>query len=375
MIDEVNFKVNLSYGNNEYLQDDGTKARQLMFIFWGIMIPIISGIGVIGNILTIIVLWRREMQSTTIYFLRTLVITDTGIIIGACIGLTTVAITQLNPNMWLYTDVIYPKIYTPTNFIVMSLQMINVWVTVAVSVERFIAICIPFYAVKICNKRNAFITLLIIVWVSIAYNIPRCFATTFHECGAPDMRECFAIVTTSFGKDYFFSKVYSVWMYMVLIYIVPLLALGVLNTLLVVELMKMRKRRIGTSIQDDNEANMALVLIIIVLVFIFCQTPGLVAQFEFLEPDVFLNWLCISNTLFVLNSSVNFLIYTAVGRRFRKVLLRVFRVFVKSHVLTDVSKNSLIKNGNTMNMTHLNDKADQDDNSENNERCRLTATR
>ncbi|KAK3583575.1 hypothetical protein CHS0354_039391 [Potamilus streckersoni] len=357
MMDEVNFKVNLSYGNNEYLQDDGTKARQLMFIFWGIMIPIISGIGIIGNILTIIVLWRREMQSTTIYFLRTLVITDTGIIIGACIGLTTVAITRLNPNMWLYTD------------------MINVWVTVAVSVERFIAICIPFYAVKICNKRNAFITLLIIVWVSIAFNIPRCFATTFHKCEEPITRECFTIVTTSFGKEYFFTKVYSVWMYLVLIYIVPLLALGVLNTLLVVELMKMRKRRIGTSIQDDNEANMALVLIIIVLVFIICQTPGLVAQFEFLEPDVFLNWLCISNTLFVLNSSVNFLIYTAVGRRFRKVLLRVFRVFVKSHVLSDVSKSSLIKNGNTINMNHLNDKGEPDDNSENNERCRLTATR
>ena len=132
---ELNLKVNLSYGD-EYLQDKDAMANQLMFIFWGIVIPIIGVVGFIGNILTIIVLFRREMKSTTIYFLRTLVVTDTAIIVGAILGLSVISITQLNPEMWLFTDVIYPHVYTPTNYIVMTLQMINVWVTVAVALER-----------------------------------------------------------------------------------------------------------------------------------------------------------------------------------------------------------------------------------------------
>ncbi|XP_052233478.1 FMRFamide receptor-like, partial [Dreissena polymorpha] len=78
-VSELNLKVNISVGN-EYLQDNG--HTQLMFIFWGVIIPIIGVIGFIGNILTLIVLFNREMTSTTVYFLRTLVVTDTGIIVG-----------------------------------------------------------------------------------------------------------------------------------------------------------------------------------------------------------------------------------------------------------------------------------------------------
>lgn len=104
--------------------------------------------------------------------------------------------------------------------------------------------------------------------------------------------------------------------------------------------MRMRARRIGTNIQDDNEANLSLVLVLIVIVFICCQTPGLFSQFDFLfDPIVFLQWIAFGNTLFVTNSSVNFLIYTAVGRRFRKVLLKVFKtIFGKS--IFSRSKNS-----------------------------------
>ncbi|XP_052268274.1 FMRFamide receptor-like [Dreissena polymorpha] len=204
-VSELNLKVNISVGN-EYLQDNG--QTQLMFVFWGIIIPIIGVIGFIGNLLTIIVLFRIEMKSTTMYFLRVLVVTDTGIIIGCILGLSIISITQLypqNPEMHYFTHVIYPYMYTPVNYIVMTLQFINVWVTVAVSIERYIAICHPFKAVHVCNKRNAFILI------------------------------------------------------------------------------------------------------------------GLVAQFWFLGQNVLTKWICVSNTLFELNSSVNFLIYTAVGRKFRKL--------------------------------------------------------
>ena len=340
-IHELNLKVNLTYGN-DYLQDNGS-VNQLMFVFWGIIIPILGIVGFIGNILTIIVLFRREMKSTTIYFLRTLVVTDTGIIVGAVLGLSVLSITQLNPDMWRFTDVIYPVIYMPINYVVMTLQMINVWTTVAVSVERFIAICYPFRSVKVCNKRNAYILIGIICVFSILYNIPRCFATSYNECTST--HKCYIVITTDFGKSFFFDQFYMVWLYMFMIYIIPLLLLAVLNTLLIIELMKMRKRRAVSNIQENSEANMSLVLVLIVVVFICCQSPGLIAQFQFLDSVVMLQWLCISNTLFVLNSSVNFLIYTAVGRKFRKVLLKTFQILIKRPV--NELKSSYSQNGGT----------------------------
>ncbi|XP_045211431.2 FMRFamide receptor-like [Mercenaria mercenaria] len=320
-VKELNFKVNLTYGDDS-IQDDGIDhLLQLMFIFWGVIMPIIGVIGVFGNILTGIVLFRREMRSTTVYFLRTLLITDTGIIVGAIMGVSVISITQLDSKELLFTDVIYPHIFTPINYFVMALQTLNVWTTVAVTVERYIAICFPFKSIEICNRRNAYIMIGITTLLSVVYNIPRCFATGLTTCGD----RCYMVITTDFGKTNFYTTVYSEWLYTILIYVIPLLMLGVLNTLLITELMRMRKRRSVTNSKENTEFNLSIVLVIIVVVFIICQTPGLVAQFHFLDAEVLMKWTCVSNTLFVLNSSVNFAIYTAVGKKFRTLLLKTFK--------------------------------------------------
>lgn len=382
---EINFKVNLSYGDEDFLQDGMSEATLLQFVSWGIVLPIITVFGIIGNILTMIVLWRKEMQSTTILFLRALVVTDTAIIIVAFIALTPfiIAIYQCpdecpDTSMGYFKDVIYPNIYTPINFLAMAIQQINVWITVFVSTERYIAICHPFRAVGFCTKRAARITLIVVTIVSIVYNLPRCIATVAKR-GCPEDSSpinsnvgnttnttyaivlanvtgkeqsqtavndnCFTLVSTEFGKGFFYQTVYFMWMYTILIYVIPLTVLFVLNFLIIRELMKMQERRHGTNIQDDNEANLSLVLVLIVVVFIVCQTPGLIAQFEMFPVLVLKKWLAISNTLFVMNSSVNFLIYTAVGKRFRKILLKIFRRLFTKPVLSDMSRSSRLSNG------------------------------
>lgn len=324
---ELNFRINISYRDQEYIQDKQQHdTEELMFVFWGILIPIIALVGIIGNTLTILVLWRREMKSTTIYFLRTLVVTDMGIICGGVMGLSIIAVTQRDPDMWRFNDVVYPHIYTPINYLVMTLQMINVWVTVAVTVERYIAICHPFRSVRLLKKRNAFIMIGSICVTSVLYNIPRCLAYTVHSEPCPH-GTCYSVISSDFGKTIFFTDWFSIWLYLCIIYIIPFVILSVLNSLLIIELMRMRRRRLVTNERENSETNMSVVLVLIVVVFIICQTPGLVSQFQFFDPMVLLKFTCISNTLFILNSSVNFLIYTAVGKKFRKVLLKTFHIF------------------------------------------------
>ena len=329
-------------GNDSAMLD----AFHVQYVVNGIILPILGVFGVFGNILTMIVLWRREMHSTTILFLRALVLTDTGIIIIAVIGITPYTLSFFHPELKYFKDVIYPLMYTPVIYIGMTVQQINVWVTVSVSVERYISICHPFKAGKICTKRKTWMALIGITVFSIIYNIPRCIAFKAKSPCSVDQPDCYVLVDTDFGSSKFFSEIYMVWMYAILIFILPLTLLSILNTLLIVELMRMRARRLGTNIQDDNEANLSLVLVLIVIVFICCQTPGLFSQFDVIFDAVFfIKWLAFSNTLFVSNSSVNFLIYTAVGRRFRRILLKVFKKLFGRKVLTHVSSNSVRSNG------------------------------
>lgn len=328
---EINLKINLSYGN-EYMSANVTRETMLwQFICWGIFLPIVVLVGLVGNALTIVVLWRKEMQSTTILYMRGLVITDTGILLSAVVVLTPFACANYlhNDALMYFSENIYPIIYTPINYAVMTLQACNVWITVSVSVERYIAICHPFRAARLCTRRKTIVVIAAITLVSIVYNVPRLFATYARACEGGEETaggsSCYYLADTDFGLTDVYKTVYFSILYTILIFVIPLASLFILNVFLIQELMRMQRRRTGTNIHDENEANLSLVLVLIVVVFIFCQSPGLVSQFDIFHFNTFLKWIAVSNVLFVINSAVNFLIYTAFGSKFRKVLLRVFR--------------------------------------------------
>ncbi|XP_071130680.1 FMRFamide receptor-like [Mytilus edulis] len=351
-VHEINFALNLSYNNGEYLQDSCNTsvcwdAIYLQYVFNGILLPILAVVGILGNALTMVVLWRREMHSSTIILMRGLVVTDTGIIIVACVAMTPYTLAFYHPELRYFKNVIYPNIYMPCTFLVMSIQQCNVWITVATSVERYVSICHPFKASKWISKKKTKISLAIITIVSIIYNIPRCLAfKTKTPCvEGQSSGECFVLMTTEFGGSDFYHF-YQLYLYTFLIYVIPLCSLLVLNLLIINELMRMRRRRAGMNIQEDNEANLSLVLVLIVVVFLLCQTPGLLAQFDTLfDPTVMIKYLAVSNFLFVTNSSVNFLIYTAVGRKFRKNLMKFFSRVFRGSSFSEISRSSQSRRG------------------------------
>ncbi|CAL1529874.1 unnamed protein product, partial [Lymnaea stagnalis] len=342
-VNEINLKVNVTYGDAMLNDEASPETAVTLFVFWGIILPLIATVGLIGNILTIIVLWRKEMSSTTILYLRGLVVTDTGILVGSVLALTPISCANyLRGDALLYfKDTVYPVLHTPAYYIVMTLQQCNVWITVSVSMERYIAICHPFRAARLISRRKTVIVMVIIAVVSLLYNIPHLFASEATPCTSQlatvGAVACLMVGTTYFGNTDVY-KIYRTVMYTIVIYVIPFAALLILNSFLIKELMTMQRRRSGTNIHEENEANLSLVLVLIVIVFIFCQTPGLISQFDVISIDDFFGWLAVSNLLFAINSAVNFLIYTAFGRKFRKVLLRIFRhVFNKNRSLSQSS--------------------------------------
>ena len=64
---------------------DVESSLTFQFYTWGIISNIVAVYGVIGNILSILVLRHRTMQSSTSYYLVSLAVYDTGVLIAMCL--------------------------------------------------------------------------------------------------------------------------------------------------------------------------------------------------------------------------------------------------------------------------------------------------
>ncbi len=138
------------------------------------------------------------------------------------------------------------------------------------------------------------------------------------------------LIRDSFHNNQHFLNFYKFGAYILFLYLLPLLSLAFMNFRLVSAIKSSVQKKQLHSPDDSSspvENSATLVLVIIVMVFIICQTPELVTKIlvfvarqtfgAHLVPGIIFT---ISEILMVINSSVNFIIYVAFGRRFRDVL-------------------------------------------------------
>ncbi|XP_060073285.1 FMRFamide receptor-like [Ylistrum balloti] len=321
-------------GNTTSLPDmPTTQITDFAFVIYVVLLPAVAVLGMVGNVLTMVVLWSKRMQSTTTLFLRGLVLTDVGVIVVLTIAITPLAVGMHGKTLPVYVHTIYPHLYGPFDFVAMSVQQCNVWILVSVSVERYIAVCHPLKAAYYRTRRKTIITLVLLAVSSAVYNIPRLFGTVALpiSCNLPELEQftCYGIDLTDLGKNFFYKDVYKVWMYAIVIYLLPLITMSVINVLIIRELIRMRSRRrdLATYCHQQKEDNVTLVLVLIMTVFILCQTLAFFNQIDALFDDktVQENYIAVISFLYVVNSSVNFLIYVLVGKKFRHVLFALCR--------------------------------------------------
>lgn len=151
-----------------------------------------------------------------------------------------------------------------------------------------------------------------------------------------------------------FCRVYQIiyvnTLYFIVMFLVPLTVLIFLNVQLIRELRLVRKRRedllgvtrrrasslkMGAGVgvvkgggATNSEEDFTLTLIVVVVVFVVCQTPALVTQTLLsVLPDnrkscpyAFFYYERLSDLLVVVNSAVNFVVYSFCSRQFRQIL-------------------------------------------------------
>ncbi|XP_076329930.1 FMRFamide receptor-like [Tachypleus tridentatus] len=281
--------------------------------------------GVTGNVISLFVLSRPQMQSSINCSLQGLAIFDTGVLTCALImlGLTTLGKTihWLHFYTWFVFPFIVPVIYP----LALIAQTGSVWMTVVVTIERYVAVCHPFHARSLFTYKRSRVYNILVTLAATCYNIPRFWEIQRIEVwDSVTNSTVYDIQPSEFRKNKVYFEIYYIWMYLLMMYFLPFLTLAVLNTFIWRSVKQANRNRKKLTLRQQKEIRLATMLLCVVVIFLICNVTALVVNIlEYFD----VSWgslALFSNLLVTLNSSVNFIIYYIFGHNFKQTLFLLF---------------------------------------------------
>ncbi|KAK2145505.1 hypothetical protein LSH36_677g02012 [Paralvinella palmiformis] len=297
---------------------------------WIYTLPAIFIIGVVGNVFTILVMRRRRMSGTaTSVYLTLLAIADTSVLV-----------TGLIPEWLIQTDIkdiseVDPWVCKFERFFFYTTGDVAVWILVAFTCDRCIAVCFPLKKRHLCTATRAYLACLVIVLVAVAKNF-HIFWTrgVVYDAAGRFIENC--------GKPepyVYFEKKIRPWIVMVTVSLGPFLIILVCNVIIVKQLVWSGRMRTGTAAGSGSSQEKQQRA--------FTQTTAmcLSTSFAFLiliTPSIVLligkpNWTssdrpniaydiakAVNNQLMFINHSINFFLYCLTGARFRAEFVSMF---------------------------------------------------
>lgn len=317
------------------LQDyscDTTSSKTFQFYVWGIVANIISAYGIIGNIISIIVLRHRIMQNSTSYYLISLAIYDTGVLLSMSLFLAIPTIYLEKGDLEGYYHA-YKYMHPFCYPIALFAQTGTIYTTMAFTIERYIAVCRPLEAANTCTLSRTKRVICLIFVSSFIYNLPRFleFETTKYV-DSNSNQTLPEIQLTEIGTNQIFREVYFIYLNLFVMFLLPFSFLAVLNIQLIRAVKVARNARIKMSTSASKEANLTMMLIAVIIVFLVCQLPSIADNILWTIFDTkqlncsihYIRFTTISNLMVVINSAINFILYCLFGKRFRKVFIKIF---------------------------------------------------
>jgi len=348
----------------------------------GLLISVVGCLGLIGNLIAVIVLARPKLRDCFHQLLLALATFD---ILYITFGGLKYTIKAFEANNEAFT-LAFPIIFPFTNITMNA----TIFMTMAISIERFLGICYPLHLPP--HNRKSWFYILPVLILSFVLNIPKFLEGKIHwypekstgtqwyhedelnhtedefdhyELNRTGLDYMFdeevsvsvpAYLPTELRKNSNYIKYYRTYFRIFSTAVIPFLALIFINLRIIVDLSHVKPKRFGSHRKLWKEMNMFLVLLCIVVTFICCHVPRVVIdiwEFSHLESILQCNelvmageadhpflppkWIeClnhISHFTGILSSSTNFLIYCFIGHNFRKeflVLLRLRRKMVEA---------------------------------------------
>lgn len=303
--------------------DSGTAFYDAAQFITGLIIyPVLCFPGIVGNILSLIVLFHKDMATSTNVYLSALAISDTVKLINDVLYFILILMKYTEAeNAGMIMANLYPYAHYIFNFAV----CVTAWLTVSIAIERYISVCHPTRAKAICTLSRARNTSTFVFIVMVIISIPS--ALRYHAVFITDPVlniTCYVVKPTTLGSNKSFMKPYT-WIQNSFRSIVPLIVLIFLNARIINELK--RERIKGKSLSGRNR--ITLIMIIIIIVFLVCITPDAVMSmffgFGYVEEDNIVKGIReITDSLLAANSAFNFILYCTMSQQFRGTFCKIF---------------------------------------------------
>jgi hypothetical protein len=304
----------------------------------GFIVPL----GLIGNSLAFTVIGRERPFTSTSILIQGLAVADSIVLVTEFLRVTLKRfhyyVALINTYMEFY-NMAYGYYMGFTWFA----NTASIYLTVCIALERFVAVCRPLRAATICTKRKAYIAVVCVFICSFLYRIPYPFAYTYRNYYDPCVGRK---RPKSRSSKLYSNKIYFIGYFkvleMIVVAYVPLTVLVFVTVSVLTALRKSQKSEIAgtpsgqrTDSRNKGRNSATVRVIAVVFVFLILETPGAVYDIvrivEKVRPDlVSYDWrnpfYYISYFLAVCDSFVNFYVYCATGRRFRRDLMVFLRL-------------------------------------------------
>ena len=371
--------------------DDVTTAADAVAVVKFFLECVTTGIfclsGLVGNLLCLAALCQDRTANSNTHLLSALAVFDWLMLVAlfSCVSLPEYCRFYSTCSGYLTSlrrEGVASSIWVATCMV----QTASIWMVVAVTVDRFLAVCLPLKFRMTSARRRSSTLISFVVVLSVLFNLPRFFhnlpvttssglrpdhttserppTNTTNTSTVPvwshDDRSCAVASPTAasvtedsdvilLSQTIWYNYVYYISLSWLVFYIVPIISLVVLNIILIRQIRRAQRKRIelaaahvartsasnrcapggrlGRSTSRDN-ISLTINIVAMVTVFIICQTPDFVLtllSYRGLAADVLVLKVLrgLCYCLLALNSSVNFLIYCLFYRRFRVIVGRM----------------------------------------------------
>ena len=286
------------------------------FVIEGVILTIIGLFGIVGNIGAVLHFAHQKRFKHTFYALMLVLAAVDILIIVSFIWFCSVPEFLNSTKQSHYWSVwIYPIQHT--------LVTSNICLTVAISLDRYLAICQPLsYHASVLRLKHVLLTIFVF---SIIYNIPRYFELQWINLSVSEVPHM-KVWPTELRTNSKYVEWYMLWCRIIILGAVPMMLLMGLNVMIVKEMTKHKGFQIGNTDEvkeREIQVNMAHINVALVVVFIMCHVIVHIPCINELiqrhnnnervtswkDKQLFHTIGEISQTMVVFNSSVNFYVY------------------------------------------------------------------
>ena len=299
-----------------------------------IFVPLISIFGILSNYAFIFVVYRvKTMRNTINIFLVNLAVADSSLLVTAFSRYTSSFVNSPKYDILSSQSGAGCAIQS---FLIYLCNYASLWTMILVSIERYLAVCHPLTYRYMHGKRRAILAVCVTWFISLVFAILTVPYTTVETLCLSSYSPDDDTINEQYSRCSRDCKTCNLAIYAtdLLQFFIALLLNTVFFTLIIRGLLKST----GVNALSDKQSktrvahrmSVAKMIIVNGIVFFLCLTPFSIVNltniglFSINDKDInVLAW--IARVLFLLNSTLNPLIYNATNSKYRSAFKKTFR--------------------------------------------------